>query len=244
MEDITDFLAFEVKKEIADRYFGFRKQIETDTAAYIDKIARTTFELENNIGLGLIRIYILLRQKPLISSFLQLTDLPGDFFFDPYFLESTTIRKRIFADISSRGFTRKRRFLNLILDTYNTLDGAVNNYSNNLEKLSEEHDTIKEEIKLFYRNNDIDSIMTFIRRLESPGGDMNGMLHGGQTVQANQRLSSKLRLQPPLATEELLPILAPLPTLKTIKSQLLKMAEAAYDATPNIEVRDFCIPAD
>jgi hypothetical protein len=244
MEDITDFLAFEVKKEMADRYFGFRKQIETDTAAYIDKIALTTFELENNIGLGLIRIYILLHQNNLISSFLKLTGLPGDFFFDPYFLESTTIRKRIFADISSRGFTRKRRFINLILDTYNTLDKAVKSYNTNLEKLSEEHETITEEIKIFYRNNDIDSIMTFIRRLEAPGGAMNDMLHGGQAVQVNQRLSNKLRLQPPLAAEELLPTLKPLPTLKTIKQQLIKMAEDAYAASSDMDVRDFCIPAD
>lgn len=244
MEDITDFLAFEVKKEMADRYFGFRKQIEADTAAYIDKIAHTTFELENNVGLGLSRIYILLQQKPLITSFIVLTRLPDDFFFDPYFLESITIRKRIFAGIASRGFTRKRRFINLLFDTYNTLDGAVRQYNDNLAQLSDEHDTIKEEIKLFYRNNDIDSIMTFIRRLEAPSGDMNGMLHGGQAIQASQRLSSKLRLHPPLAAEELLPTLPPLPPLKTIKPQLLHMAEAAYAATPELEVRTFCIPAD
>ncbi|WP_163337026.1 hypothetical protein [Desulfopila sp. IMCC35008] len=244
MEDITDFLAFEVKKEMADRYFGFRKQIETDTAAYIDKVARTTFELENNIGLGLTRIYILLHQKSLITSFIALTGLPADFFFDPYFLESATIRKRIFVDISSRGFTRKRRLINLLFDTYNTLNAAVQHYSDNLARLSEEHETIKEEIKLFYRNNDIDSIMTFIRRLEAPGGDMNGMLHGGQTVQINQRLSSKLRLQPPLAAEELLPTLPLLPALKTIKPQLSQMAEAAYAASPDLDVRDFCVPAD
>lgn len=244
MDDITDLLAFEVKKEIADRYFGFRKRIENDTAAYIERIAGTTLELENSIGIGLVRIYVLLHRKELITSFIDLAGLPADLFFDPYFLESKTIRKNIFTGIGSRGFTRKRRFLNLLLDLYNKLTQALDDYRNTLEELSLEQETIQEEIRYFYRNNDIDSIMTFIRRLEEPSGELNGMLHGGQTIADNQRLSNKLRLHPPLPAEDLLLHLPPVPQLKSIKPQLLSLGEKAFELSPQQEVREFCIPAD
>ena len=38
MQDIEAFLALEVKKEIADRYFGSRKLIEDDSIAYDQRL--------------------------------------------------------------------------------------------------------------------------------------------------------------------------------------------------------------
>jgi len=44
--DIDQMLSFEVKKEIADRYFGFRKLIEEDIQDYDDQVLLSFRRLE------------------------------------------------------------------------------------------------------------------------------------------------------------------------------------------------------
>ena len=66
MLDLNTTLAFEVKKEIADRYFGFRKIIEEDTNEYQKKVIASALELEDKIGFDLVRLYVLLKDTSLI----------------------------------------------------------------------------------------------------------------------------------------------------------------------------------
>jgi len=51
MEDFAQTLAFEVKKEIAERYFGFRKSIEEDSDDYQKEIISSTIVLEQKLAL-------------------------------------------------------------------------------------------------------------------------------------------------------------------------------------------------
>jgi len=237
MEDITDILAFEVKKEMADRYFGFRKRIEDDSADYTRRLTMSSLELENRIGFTLIRIYILLRQRPLITAFVNLVGLPQDLFYDPYLLESPTIRKRVFADATRRGFTKKRQFINMFLDTYDKLARLVEEYRTTLAELTEEQETIREEINLFYRNNDIDTILRFIRRIDSPGIDgLSAMLPPDESCQIHS-LSDQMRLHPPLPACEMLPTLPPLPEKKEILRQLKDVAENAFAHSGGIDLK-------
>ena len=51
MEDeICSYLSYEVKKEIADQYFGFRKLIEEDIREYDDQVFTSFRRLEQKIG--------------------------------------------------------------------------------------------------------------------------------------------------------------------------------------------------
>lgn len=235
MHDITDILAFEVKKELADRYFGFRRQIEADTAAYLQRLAVSSLELENSIGLTLIRCYLLLGDKTLISSFLKLAGLPADLFYDPYLLESPTISKRVFAGAALHGITRRGRFTNLLLDTYDNLKRQVDEYRKNLDELQAEHETIREEISLFYRKNDIDTILTFLRRLDHPGlHDLGASLPPG--AGGGPGLSDQLRMRPPQPAFDVLPPLPPLPPVAAIRRQLRKLAHDAFSRNPTINL--------
>lgn len=240
MQDITDFLAFEVKKEMADRYFGFRKQIEDDTAAYKHRIALSFLDLETNIGSHLLRLYILLHDEQQIASFISLVGLPEDFFFDSYILESPSIKKRVFAGATTRGFTRKRRFINLFFDTYKSLAVNIDAYIKTLDELTEEQETIREEINLFYRKNDIDTIISFLRRLDSPSSGFSSIMQTGRTDGAKGSLSDQLRLHPPLSASEMLPSIPSIPELKKIKPQLLQLATHAYSKSSNLDVKQLC----
>lgn len=35
MEDVTKAITYEIKQDIANRYFGFRKRIETESGQYL-----------------------------------------------------------------------------------------------------------------------------------------------------------------------------------------------------------------
>lgn len=242
MEDISDILAFELKKEIADRYFGFRKRIETDTGNYTERIALSAIEHENRIGYALLRTYVLLQDARLIANFLNLSGLPADLYFDPYILSSPTIRLRIFGTVKIRGITRKGRFFNLFFDCYKELETEIASYNTTIVQLSEEQEVIRAEIDIFYRNNDIDSIMGFMRRMEAPSHHNSDMLQYGSAIEHQQKLSAKLKINPPLPPEQLLPPLNQPPPFVEIKQELKDLAERAYSLNPEIEVRQISLP--
>lgn len=238
MEDITDFLAFEVKKEMADRYFGFRKQIENDTAAYLHRLTISSLELENSIGYTLIRLYILLRQKPLIAAFLKLTGLPQDMFYDPYLLDSPTIRKRVFAGTVCRGFTRKGQFQNMVLDSYDQLFCLIGQYRNTLDELIAEQETIREEINLFYRRNDIDTILGFIRRLDSLDAGVLNTMQPPESGAHAMGLAEQMRLRPPRPATEVLPELPQIPDRKSILRELKHLAATAFAQSGGLDLKE------
>ena len=242
MEDISDILAFELKKEIADRYFGFRKQIETDTCNYKERIGLYAIEHENSIGYALLRTYVILQDARLISDFLRLAGLPADLYFDPYILSSPTIRLRIFSGVKIRGITRRGRFFNLFYDCYKELEAAIAKYNQAIEQLAEEQEVIRAEIDLFYRNNDIDSIMGFMRRMEAPAHHNSDMLQYGSAIEQQQKLSAKLKINPPLPPEQLLPPVSQPPPFIEIKLELKDLAARALSLNPEIEVRQMLLP--
>jgi len=126
--DIDQMLSFEVKKEIADRYFGFRKLIEEDIQDYDNQVLLSFRRLEQKIGFDLVRLYILLKDRELIHEFFQASNLDERLFFDPYLTESETIKQRVFAGRSVHGLTKNSRFYfydngvrNAIIKNFNDL---------------------------------------------------------------------------------------------------------------------------
>lgn len=237
MDDFSKTLAFEVKKEIADRYFGFRKVIEKDSNAYQQKIIDSTLLLEKRIGFDLLRIYALLQKDHLIARFFEITKLGDVLFFDSYISHSPTIRKRLFADQRVRGFFRKGRFRNMFFDVYTTLQEHVDSYRKKIASLVEEHDIIEEEIKLFYQKNDISGIMLFLRNLDRGDSGTSGSMSGTIDSDGAITMEEKMRLQAPQPVEKFLPTLPPVPELSSIKSELNKLINEAYALQPDLDLK-------
>lgn len=242
MQDIDQMLSIEVKKEIADRYFGFRKLIEEDIQNYDDQVLSSFRRLEQKIGFDLVRLYILLKDGQLIHDFFQVAGLDERLFYDPYLTESPTIEKRVFAGRDVRGLTRNSRFRNMGLDTYEDLRRHINGYRKNLQQLRLEQETITEEIKLFYRKNDLGTIMGFLRGLGGTSAHKAGDMEGGLTPNTGESLEKKMKVTPPPRVEDLLPDIPEIQPLAEVKGSLKAILDKAYKRQGEPEMRDLVHP--
>jgi hypothetical protein len=237
-DDINKILTLEVKKEMADRYFGFRKLIEEDIQDYNDQVLASHARLEQKIGFDLVRLYILLKDESLIHEFFQLAGLDQLIFYDVYMLESPTIRKRVFTDQKVRGLTRARRFRNMVFDAYQTLAEDIDDYRRNMMKLAEERETIAEEIRQFYKKHDLGTMMDFLRGLEGEGVYTSGSMSGGLVPKTGQNLDEKMEVKPPPPVDELLMDIPPVAPLAKIRKDLKKIVDRAYRLHGNLDVKD------
>lgn len=224
---ISDALSYEIKQEIANRYFGFRKLIEEDKLALAEKIRQYSFILEKRISFDLIRIYILLRDEGLIQQFMAMANLPEDLFYDPYLTQSQTIRKRVFEGVRFRGLTKKGCFTNAIIDCYERLVDHVGQYRGQFAELVATQEMISAEVDHFYRKNDLGSILGFLRGL---GDSADGShMQGGMEPNIASDLDRKLRITAPEPITESLPLIPPLPPLATISRDLKAVINQAFD---------------
>ncbi|MBW2164022.1 MAG: hypothetical protein JRF43_06180, partial [Deltaproteobacteria bacterium] len=72
-QDIGKALTYQIKREKAERYYGYRKIIEEDRQVLEAMISDLYFLYEQKIGRDIARIYILLQDLNLIDEFLRLT---------------------------------------------------------------------------------------------------------------------------------------------------------------------------
>ena len=235
MLDLNTTLAFEVKKEIADRYFGFRKIIEEDTNAYQKNIIAGAMELEEKIGFDLVRLYVLLQDNSLINDLFRITGLGEILFYDQYISKSPTIRKRVLADFPVHGLTRKWRFQNMFFDIYDLLEQDVADYRERILELAADQETIKEEINLFYQKNDISGIMLFLRGMDGTTPGSSGPMAGAIDTDNAITMEQKMRLQPPGPVEKFLPILSPVPPAKKIQNELKRLVDTAFSQQPDFD---------
>ncbi len=237
MDDLSKSLTFEVKKDIADRYFGFRRIIEEDTHSYQKNIINSSFYLEDKIGIEIVRIFTLLHSDDLIQAFFQLVKLPERLFQDSHLNKSPRIIKNIFNDQIIRGFTRKGCFKNMLFDTYEKLHDHINEYQITFKKLTEDQETIREEIDLFYKKNNISDILNFLRSFEVYSQSHLSHLDLDSGLNSTQDLNDKMRLHPPPSVEKLLPAIPGIPPLKKVRPELKKLASAALARRPEFDLR-------
>jgi len=222
-----DIMAVELKREIAQRYFGFRKMIEEDKLDLMEKMKHQLSILEKRISFELIRIYILLKDDVLIQHFMELTGWEERLFYEPYITESETIRKKVFKGIKIRGLTRGGRFKNLVFDAYERLVEHVGHYRENLEEIETSREIINEEIDLFYRENDIGNIMGFLRAMDSNGGNEDSM-GISPTAGSTDSLEQKMRLEEPPPIDPELIAIPPLIPLPNISRELKNLVDKAF----------------
>jgi hypothetical protein len=228
--DISKVMTYEIKKEMAERYFGFRKLIEEDKEKLAALVRRQSLTSEQRIVMDLVRIYILLQDRTLIERFLILSGIEEVLFYDEYLLSSLTIRARVFSAFQVTGLTRAGRFKNLLLDCYELLVADVDNYREKFGELLDTQAFIAAEIKLFYQKNDLSSMLGFLRQLD---GDDHSGLAGPIVTGVGDEMAAKLRLEPPEAIEHHLPVIPPLVRPDQIRGELKKMAEEALVLHPD-----------
>ncbi|MCL2459045.1 MAG: hypothetical protein FWF31_09445 [Desulfobulbus sp.] len=239
MHDMEGMLALEIKKEMADRYFGSRKRIEEYSQEYNQHLREAYRQMEDEVGFDLIRLYVLLGRESLILDFFRLTGMRDQVFLDSYLIGSPTIRKRLFKGLFVHGLTRRSRFHHLFFDIYERLCRGVATYGATLKRLVEEGKAIAEEVEQFHRTNDLGTMMGFLRRLDGGGTHGDGVMRGHLSPQQDNALAEKMRIPVPVAAETQLPAIPSLPEVRMCKAKLRELVDTAFDIQGKPEVGDY-----
>ncbi len=246
MEDFANAIAYEVKQEIADRYFGFRTRIENQSKEYLANLHGAGREYGMAIQLDLCRVQFLLDEPGLFHSFLDLVCLPRDYAlhlcshqslakaeFGSLSADTKRIPLRykcqeLFSAVHGKGFTRWRRFRNLAICIYQSLADNIATYHNGYLQLQEEYTEICLEIDKFRRQNDLSDILSFLRHLDANDSERLKFLHSSTVLKSGKTLNEDLQFDPPPSVAETLILLTPLPPLQEIKDQFTQILQQAF----------------
>lgn len=234
MEDFANAIAYEVKQEIANRYFGFRTRIENESKEYLAKLGEIGKEFDAKIRLDLCRMQFLLLEPRLFCLFLSLTGLPKEYAKTLSNRQSSLKVQELFPAIKGRGLTRWRRFRNLAITIYLSLAETIETYRGTCLLLQEEHTEICAEIDKFQRHNDLSDILCFLRNFDALDSERQKFLHTNPTLQSDRTLEQDLRILPPAPVTDVLtwPDLLPPPAqIRGPFTELLKQAFAQHDCS-------------
>ncbi len=224
--DISKALTYQVKREIAEKYFGWRTAIFEDISELEKMVAEAQAFYEARVGRDLLRIYSLLSNESLISRFLQMCGWSDRPFYDAYVVDSPTIRERLLKDIERHGWTDSGRFKNLVRDAYRRLVRSCAQYKEKLAAVEEEVAVVKEELRRFKEKFSLDEIMGFLRSLDQDeGGDSLAMT---PLALGSERLEERLAFPSVEHLEEALASVPDLPDPGKIDKKLKDLAERAF----------------
>lgn len=228
MEDLTNALAYEIKQEIADRYFSFRKRIESESLRYNANLQEAGETLVLDVKINLQRMQCLLGSENIYRSFLTSIGLDDIAACEITNYIPTLRWQDIAGDLKGEGFTKRRRYNNLVHTTYQLLADSIGWYREVFFELSEKHEEITVEIKRFYRNNDLSGILRFLRKIDTPDAEFYSTMQIETFAQNSTNFEQDLRLAPPPPVSDYLCDLPEIEPLKTAKSKLKRIIERAY----------------
>ena len=235
MDNLTKALTYEIKQDIANRYFGFRKRIETESNQYLEKLQNVDQDFANGIKTDVQRMQCLLRKDALFRSFMKYTGLPAAVVNLAY-PQALSKCRLLFENLRGEGLTRKRRYRNLVYQTYSSLACNVAGYHHIFEKLEEEYDDICKEIDLFYRKNDLSGILNFLRELDNPDKSRSGILYADGAGLAGRNIDQELRIAPPPPVSTRMHSLRQLLPLKAAKPMLNDLIKQAYPLFDQVDL--------
>lgn len=226
--DISKALTYQVKREIAERYFGVRKLIEEDRNSLDRMVSDLRRRYEQRIGRDLVRIYVLLRDPALIDRFLALIGLEDRPFYDPYVVESATSRARLLKEVKTHGWRLRARFRHLLFDSHDCLVTHVTAYRERYLEAKETAAVINEEIRQFTANFCLDEILSFIGSLDRRD-DLVSILGEGLAVRHSAELQAHLDIAPVPPIETVVPNIPAMPPVSALKSELKRLADEAFE---------------
>ncbi len=224
MDDFVNAIEYEVKQEIASRYFGFRSQIETETGQYLEKLQQADGNQLEQIRLDLYRLRLLLHRERLFKDFLFLVKLPGNLVTSG----GQPPTAELFSGWRGEGFTRWWRYRNLAGKIYRSLEKHVTEYRKIWLDLGDEHREICVSIDTFHRNNDLSGILGFLKTFNSADNERLKFLHTVGRLSPGRSLDQDLRIPHPRPVTDILPELPALPPLKQLKGRLIALLKAAF----------------
>ncbi len=232
--DISKALTYQVKKEIAERYFGTKKLIEEDITNLKNLIDELNDRYEKRLGPAFVRIYSLLMDDDIIEQFFDMTGWEQKPFYDSYVKESVTIRRRLLEKMRSHGWMKKSKFSNMVFDAYRMLYKEYQPIEDLLSEIDEEKAVIKEELKIFKNKYSLDEIMSFVRNLDFEGQGMSKVMGGKVDIIDTDKIAQMTRVEDIEELDKGLPYLHTLPEPDIVEDEIRELAGITYSRHPEI----------
>lgn len=237
-EELSESLALELKKEIAESYYREKAYLEErwnlikEDYEQVKKKYRRVF---NNVW----RINFLLNKDGrLIEIFERLTQVPvltlcetsKKVFPLSFNIPETELKKKIFnIFVSPFAFTSKRKFVKLFVEVYKRLKRVTEEYNKELEKITNLYKTMEEETEDFYKRFDLSYILDFFQRLSETREEI-GYIENKEKVR--EELSKILKIEKPPPPYELFIKVNPLPEVEKIYDNLVELAKESFKLYP------------
>lgn len=228
MEDFINAFSYEVKLEIANRYFGFRTRIESEIQDYLTRIEKIDEKIVAKIRVDILRMQVLLHQDRLFKAFLSFAGLPEILTGNDCVRQVPPDSVELFGDMKGEGFTRWRRYRDLAFRVYLSLEDHIAAYQEAFLDLSDEQEVICRQIDNFHRNNDLTGILSFLQTFDSEHAERLKFLHADSYHPPDKSLDQELRIAAPRPVDTLLPIIAAVPPLKQAQKPLTALLETAF----------------
>ncbi len=228
-DDVAKALAYQVKKELAERYFGLRKLIEEDAANYFKKIDEIKEKLLPSLKKAWYRIYLLLVDEKFAKEFANLVGLSEPPFYEEY--QKLEDPFSLLEGFHLKGWTFRSRYRNLVFSAYEHLQEETEKYQKAFLEIKVEAEVINHEIELFKEKYDLSEIMQFLKSLEAPSSFADlGHTSLEESVSTLEKALAFEKIPPP---EKFLPLLPKLPPLKEIKFELEEIINAVLKEHPS-----------
>jgi hypothetical protein len=226
--DIAAALAYQVKKEIAENYFGTRRLLEEEREAIVSRARKLLRSWEKEVLPPLIQVGQLLMSEPSIQAFLGIIRREDLF---PLFKKGLAGQKLNQTPITcspSFALTVRGKYRNLVFATYALARQRIKKIAEDFQKLEKQVALFNEDLAKFNASFCLSEILSFIKALDGVDG-LKGVLGENMDPRAVPLLEEKLTLRPlQLSREGLLPPSLSLPSLKEIKGPLGPCLDEAY----------------
>jgi hypothetical protein len=217
-----DALRVQIKKEIVDNYFHERVFLEEDIGLLREEAA-TYREAWAGLEKAFLTFYATLGTEAAVHAWANLTGLKEKPFYEQFTQMTESQRRGLLQGVRRRGFTRWRRYRNLVLDLYQDLIKQSQSLKEQYDHLQAHLELTNADIKKFNLSYDFGLIAAQIEALEGHAAIMPGGLESGE----REELSTRMRLKQAKLSPEEVPLPPELPSLEAVKQPLAEIAAGA-----------------
>ena len=225
--DISAALAYQVKKEIAENYFGSRKALEEERNDFTqqERILKKAWEQE--VLPILTSIYLLFIREEEGRAFLDLIKREDLIESIKHSLKDQGINPFPQSRPLPFTFTAKGKYKKLIIILYELARANGEALGNEFRTLQKKVSLFNEDLTNFNSSYNLSDILSLIHSLENRD-DLKGVLGENTDPRAVPLLEEKLMLRPLELGQEGETLLRPLPPIKEIQKPLKLLIDLTF----------------
>jgi hypothetical protein len=225
--DISAALAYQVKKEIAENYFGSRKVLEEEREDLTRQEGILEKAWEQEVLKILTQIYLLFIREEEGRAFLDL--IKREDLIEPIkqSLKDQGINFSLRSCPLPFTLTAKGKYKNLIITLYQLARTSGDALGNEFQMLRKKMSLFNEELTNFTSCYNLSDILSLVHSFENRD-DLKGVLGENTDPRAVPLLEEKLRLRPLELGQRGEALLRPLPPMKEIQKPLKLLIDLTF----------------